>query len=300
MTTYTTAEPAKVQVTFNKNNVERSTRKSVERSVAAMVARSVEASARSRLADTELEKLSGSINAPFQKLLESNSAAREAAHALQSRELIAPGEIEKLNPKSPFVGGGTMSAIAPFDFSWNWHDGAAPFNQQINPPAGYVGIDARSGSVTGGASGSVNAHAGYGVILARVSEVMHAQAWATLSFLRFFYAMRAVGIGSNATTEGGVELTVLENGRLIASVATQIWRRRISANESGSDTQQFGRMDLPPPNTPLRFTMSPGREYAFNIGLWAFTDRSTGVGGAAVQGLVEGNTSLMQASWGSG
>ena len=26
MTTYTTAEPAKVQVTFNKNNIERSTR----------------------------------------------------------------------------------------------------------------------------------------------------------------------------------------------------------------------------------------------------------------------------------
>jgi hypothetical protein len=302
MTTYspTIADLSKIHIAFHKQDLEARTRESVERSIATLVKRSVEAHARSQSVEAELTKLSDSINAPLLKLLESDPAAKEAVHVLQNQQLLAPADIHALHPESPFVGGGAMSAIPPFDFSWSWQGGAAPFNQQINPPAGYVGIDARSGSVAGGASGVVNAHAGYGVILPRVSEVMHAQASGVLAPLRFFYTIRAVGIGSNATTEGGAEVTLLENGQLIASASSRVWRRRISANESGSDSQRFDRMDVPPPNAPLRFTMVPGREYAFNIGFWAFTDRSPGFGAAGVQGLVEGNATLMQAGWGSG
>jgi hypothetical protein len=29
----------------------------------------------------------------------------------------------------------------------------------------------------------------------------------------------------------------------------------------------------------LAFTMRPGREYTFNVGIWVFTDRTPGVGG---------------------
>jgi hypothetical protein len=39
--------------------------------------------------------------------------------------------------------------------------------------------------------------------------------------------------------------------------------------------------------------MQPGRQYTFNVGIWVFTDRSTGVGGAAVQALFEGNVSSL-------
>ena len=35
----------------------------------------------------------------------------------------------------------------------------------VNRPDGNVGLDARSGSLEGGASGFVNAHAGFGVFL---------------------------------------------------------------------------------------------------------------------------------------
>ena len=87
---------------------------------------------------------------------------------------------------------------------------------------------------------------------------MYAQAWATLSFLRFSYAMRTVGIGSERHDRGRRRAYRARKRQIDRQCRPlRIWRRRISANESGSDTQQFGRMDLPPPNTPLRFDDEP-------------------------------------------
>lgn len=39
----------------------------------------------------------------------------------------------------------------------------------------------------------------------------------------------------------------------------------------------------------LKFTMKPGREYTFNVGIWVSTDYSAGVGAAGVQALMEGD-----------
>jgi hypothetical protein len=44
---------------------------------------------------------------------------------------------------------------------------------------------------------------------------------------------------------------------------------------------------LAPPEE-LSWTMHPGRQYTFNVGILAFTDWSTGVGAAAVQSVIEG------------
>jgi len=94
--------------------------------------------------------------------------------------------------------------------------------------------------------------------------------------------MMAHGAGSNATTEGGIECTALENGRLIMS----------SSNETADDRE--GPIHIGVPKTdPRTFTMQPGRSYTFNIGLWVFSDRTPGVGVAAANAVLEGNIALM-------
>ena len=43
----------------------------------------------------------------------------------------------------------------------------------------------------------------------------------------------------------------------------------------------------------LFFTMQPGREYTFNVGLWVFSDRSTGIGAAGAQSLIQGTVTTI-------
>jgi hypothetical protein len=109
---------------------------------------------------------------------------------------------------------------------------------------------------------------------------------------RFSFRMKTVGVGSNATSEGGLEATALEVGRLIASSSLKLWRRRISGFEEASGGESI-QWQIPPGADWLRFTMHEGREYTFNVGVWVFSDRSTGIGGGAVQSLIHATVSKM-------
>ena len=73
----------------------------------------------------------------------------------------------------------TLAFGPPYNFSWSWHAGGPPFNQMIDPRTGRVGLDARSGSVTGGFAGSVAAHVGL--------TIQHTEQRAEWCFLRTMF-----------------------------------------------------------------------------------------------------------------
>jgi hypothetical protein len=295
-----TVLPPNTDIQFRDEYVEPERRQAVERSVETLVSRYSAALERTRAAEAELAKLSDAVNAPLARMVRDDQGARQALEVLRTKRLIDIEDVGELMPDRPrpslhnapmpksITGVRAITVMyQPFDFSWHWHSGHAPFNL-IAERDGRVGIDARSGAIDGGASGDVAVHVGVGLVLTTPFPVV-AQGWSILEPGRYIYALRAVGIGSNATTEGGVEVTALENGQLIASLNSQWWRRRISANESASD--QRGPASIAVPlglPEELTWTMQPGREYTFNVGIWAFTDRSTGIGAAAVQAVIQG------------
>ena len=249
-----------------------------------------------------MAKLTDALDAPFVRLIEGDSGAVKALNDLRTRQFVASDATEALRQDAPLAATDDTVTIArrgdvdavverrpPYDFSWSWHTGHAPFAQMLIPSPARVGLDARSGALAGGASGFVNAHAGYGVLLT-TPQTVTATGWSVLEPGQWSYVMRSVGLGSNATSEGGVEVTALEDGRLVASAGYRLWRRRIGAGESASDRGGPYVVGIPDETTKvLTFTMHPGREYTFNVGIWVFGDRSTGIGTAAVQSLFQGN-----------
>jgi hypothetical protein len=272
----------------------------VERSVATLAARAEARLARARAAEHELDKLAAALDAPLVALLQNDPSACQASERLRRRQLVEPEPSGDLStgssapPTTLTLSGDpvlrTLATYPPYDFRWAWHDtnGHAPYNTMLVDATARAGLDARSGLLDGGASGFVAAHAGFGVVL-RTDHPATRTGGAVVNQARFSFVMRAVGVGSNATTEGGLELTALEDGRLIASTSDRLWRKKISAGESASGGP--GSTEYRP--SALRFAMQPGRQYTFNVGIWVFTDRSTGVGGAAVQALFEGNVSSL-------
>lgn len=226
-----------------------------------------------------MAKLTDALDAPFVRLIEGDSGAVKALNDLRTRRFVASDATEALRQDAPLAATDDTVTIArrgdvdavverrpPYDFSWSWHTGHAPFAQMLIPSPARVGLDARSGALAGGASGFVNAHAGYGVLLT-TPQTVTATGWSVLEPGQWSYVMRSVGLGSNATSEGGVEVTALEDGRLVASAGYRLWRRRIGAGESASDRGGPYVVGIPDETTKvLTFTMHPGREYTLQCG----------------------------------
>lgn len=291
----TTALPENVQIYFRDEETRSAMQGIAERSVATLVARSRARLDQARAAEAELAKIGEAIHAPVTRLLLDNPQASNALDQLRSRKLIEIDTDEPLaqdkSQLSPYVdvpvpryGGDTLVFRPPFHYAWTWHDhsGFPPFEVVQNRDLGFVRLDARSGLVEGGASGFVNVHAGFGVGLS-VDRPARAGAWAFLEDVLAIYKMKTTpGIGSNATTEGGVEVTALRNGTdLVASFGNRLFRRRISQSESTDERVGPSNWPVPYPSpSELSWQMPPGQTFTFNVGAWVFTDRSAGVGGA--------------------
>ena len=202
--------------------------------------------------------------------------------ALQTRDAVAQGPVV-FSPRS-------ADFVPPYDFSWAWHDtnGFAPHNLIVNRQTGGVGVDARSGQLPGGAAGFVNAHTGFGVFLhSNTTKTVFPHA--VLNPGRLSFAARAIGIGSNATSEGGFELTVFEDGQFLTAAARKLWRSRVSGSFGDPDESSSGSQGPQLFAGPeFQFTIRAGHNYTFNAGIWAYSDRSTGVGAGAVQSIMEG------------
>ncbi|MEJ2889307.1 hypothetical protein [Actinomycetospora aeridis] len=180
-----------------------------------------------------------------------------------------------------------ISANPPFDYDWKWHAGGAPRTLTTTRSSGYAGADCRSGSGAGGGDGPSIGHAGFGIV--RTAPFRFFMSAGAVISARWHYSVAANGIGSSATAEGGYTLYVFEDGRVVASTSVKLFRKRVSFQER--DTVSTGYQTIT--TSRVAFTMLPGRLYGFNLGIWASAERSSGVGAAAAQGLVEGNVSTM-------
>lgn len=170
------AEPdtssAEFQISFrDEDDITQADRQNAERSVAALVARAKEAAARDRAAEAGLAKLTGSLDAPFEKLIEQDPHAVEALEELRAYELLRPDTTDALRQDrppttydvSPLEESGF---VPPYDFDWSFHTDHPPFGQSLDRSTGTIGLDTRSGAIEGGASGRVMAQAGFGVWMA--------------------------------------------------------------------------------------------------------------------------------------
>jgi hypothetical protein len=238
-------------------------------------------------------------------LIHNDPESARALEELRKRPLFEPEHISKLTRNEVRVLrsdhlvstrdwtedlGVTMvlEAGPPFPFTGYWWEGNPPF-EGFSHHDGHIVIDARSGLIDGGASGFVSYHAKVGVPFTAPGTVMTVYAWSLMEPAGYRYQMASIGIGSNATTEFGLEMTVNDDAGEVVAGGPWTWcRMRISGTESASG--QFGPVDfgLPADLPYLSWTSQPGREYTVNVGMWAFTDRSTGIGVAAVQSAIQG------------
>src|SRR5262249_27628233 len=101
----------------------------------------------------------------------------------------------------------------PFHYAWSWHDqfGVPPSKPFLIRDLGFARLDARSGSVEGGASRFVAAHGGFGVTVT-TDRPASVGAWAICEQVLNIFQMKTFGFGANATTEAGLEITALKDG----------------------------------------------------------------------------------------
>jgi hypothetical protein len=277
-------------------------RRIAELSVAAMFERSNAAVAQSRAVAANIAELTESIDRPLRKLIQDDHAASDALEKLRGLQLLHGDDIEDLEqgtsgqltdgPASPEQGVDTFASLnfaPPYHFQWSFHNGHAPHKQNLVLSTGAVSLDARSGHVDGGASGDVKAHCGFGVVLPRTDVESRRFPHAVINPGRFARTLKTVGVGSNATTEGGFDLAVFEDGRFLVLADRKLWRKRIGAGEEDAFTSPTAAITGP----ELAFTMRPGHEYSFNAGIWVYTDRTNGIGAAAAVSQLVGTISRM-------
>ena len=176
-----------------------------------------------------------------------------------------------------------MRRVPPFDFAWWWHDaaGSGPFDQFITQPGGAIRLEARSGLIEGGAPGFVNAHAGLGVFF-RPDRPLTLVGRAA-GVIQWGYTMRSLGFGSSATSEGGVNITLLEDAHVppIRDASQRLWRKRVSGVNDAAQEQPSTTVYNP--GGSFSFSVTPPHVYTYSVGVRVFSDRTTGIGGAAVQ-----------------
>jgi hypothetical protein len=269
-------------------------RELAEQSIATMVERTraeVDA-ARARLAEQDM--LLGAIKAPVAKLMQADPGAAEALERLSMRRL----EVEdSLSPEDLAGEARDLEPVAvelrspPYDFAWRFHlsGGAPPFNQ-IGDQQGRLGLDARSGGlIAGGADSFVKAHIGVGCLV-RTDRPIVVELFAT-RMTRHSFIVGAPAIGSSATSEGGLDTTLFRGSTFLMGGSLPLWRRRVSGpSEEARDRTNFTRGVYP---EGMGGRIDPG-DHVFNVGIWAFADHTSGLGGAGTQSLIQSNVLEMR------
>lgn len=294
------------QITF-REGLTQADRELAEQSVATLVSQAMAKAEKAHAAAADRARVTAALNAPFQKLFEQDADAVKAIDNLRNGHLIEEGAVNfSEEPVQGEDGNVSMSfqrdivspvlttianrsinvRVPPYDFSWSWFvPPHAPASMLLDNATGRVGLSCLSGSTPGGASGRVEAHAGFGLILS--TDHHHVTAIGrSYRTMHFGYAANAIGIGSNATAEGGMEFTALEDGRFLLGKSSRLWHRRVSSDDD-NESYQEGPHPIYEPNE-LYFSMGPGHGYTFNVGIWVVADRTPGFGIAGAHSLEDG------------
>ena len=158
----------------------------------------------------------------------------------------------------------------PYHFAWEWHNGNAPAVSMADRVEGTI----RVGTGAAFDAERSDAHAGFGVFV--TTDVPRAVIGRSFRRSDHEYMVSAGGFGGDATAEGGLEMTALEDGRLLDAVADKRFRRRVSDGESESVSFQGGLTTGNP--LELTWTMQPNKGYTFNVGGWVFCEQHFGGG----------------------
>jgi hypothetical protein len=269
-------------------------REIARRSVEGMLAHFMEETQRRRSYDDATAKLTEAVNAPLAKLVYDDPGASAALKELSSRELLGGDLMDLDEDLARHEGGVSIASFSvgpPFDFAWSFHEsgGSPPFRTFVRRKDGQVLLDARSGAVSGGADGWVRAHCGFGIFLPQGSGQKFPHM--VLNPGKWNWAVGTQGVGGNATSEGGLDLAVFDSGQFVTLASAKLWRKRVSGGEDAQGSQPNHMIAGP----ELQFTAQAGHTYTVNAGIWAFTDKSSGIGAAAAASQLQGFVTKMWA-----
>jgi hypothetical protein len=275
-----------IEITFA-NHVSMADRHLAEQSVYAMVEQTRAKSLEMLKQRAELRALSEAVFAPIEALLMADpkaAAALETSRSLRVKwddtappdsgaNLVSPGLFPQPPTNVIYIPGDP-----PYDYAWKWHDtnGGAPvlLSSDID---GALAVQAASGSVEGvrGADSFVSAHAGVGMLL-HIDRTLPLFLSVTHD-TSYRWRVRAQGISSSATTDGGFEANYMKDGQVYAAVGVPQWHQRVSGVE---DRTGFGPETRNVSPNGMGSQISAG-VYGIHFGIWAVTDYSNGIGQAA-------------------
>jgi len=255
-------------------------RAAAERSVAALASRAEKSFELRRQQAQEEAALRARINAPLARIIEADDDAAKAAADLKSMQerwavkksydVVWP-QLRPADVQARLAGDGVADEVyvLPFHYSWQWHHDSAPDVSTVDRSTGNIQV----GSMVIGGQDRTGIHAGFGVGLSTTVERMVSVR--SLRRTHHRYLVSAGVVGGVALTEGGTEMTVFEDGRLLPPVSDKRWRKRVSNGESESDDSGGFATGEP---YEITFKIVPGRSYTFNVGAWTFIEKEDGFG----------------------
>ena len=185
-----------------------------------------------------------------------------------------------LRPPPPRVSPFTLAipAVPPFSYAWSSiAHGSGPPAQNYSDVQGNLIANVKSGSIEGGANTFVNAHCGVGVVFS-LGHTASVGLSGTLDF-QYKYLLACHGLSASATVDGGLEASLSQGPTVISYLSLPIFHKRLSGFEHETVAVPFATHNFP---QGMAAQVPPGN-YAFNLGIWAVSNYSGGIGGAAAQ-----------------
>jgi len=278
--TYQTLAPAHINYD---DSLSAEQRADIERSVATLVERSATLTARRHALTAEQDDVLVAANGPLLALARENrevsaaiDTAREKWQAVkENAELSGAAPEVRTHDVADWLRFGSVADTIfqpPYHFDWSWldSDGGHHLSWTSQKSIGAAAIDAAVGY--SGDATRLRAHAGVGVSLTTDRDVV--VMGRSLRWTHHKYWVGGAIYGGNATSEGGVELTVLEDGNLLTAAADKVWRKRCSNGEVAQWDDEGFAVGAP---IEVVWTMRPGRHYTFNVGAWVYVERHDGM-----------------------
>lgn len=290
----------KLELTFS-SRLTSEQRDVAEASVRGMIEKASAETAAVQALRAQRQELRRALAAPIDALILADAKAAAALKAL-SKDVSDAGGFEPLRPADfpdhqgsrlppPRLSTFTLAipAVPPFDYAWSYIvQGSGQPAQNLSDVQGNLIVNVKSGGIAGGADRFVNAHCGVGTVfnLDRTASVFLDGA---LDY-RYKYLLDCHGLSAAASADGGLDAALMRGPTVLSLLNTPFYHKRISGWEDET-------VDLPfaPQNFPrgMGSQVGPGT-YSFNIGIWAVSDYSGGIGGAAAQSACQATVREMR------
>ncbi len=261
-----------------------------EASVRAMIEKAGADAASGQASRARRQERRLALTAPIENLIRADPKAAASLKALSEDASEAGGfdllrltdvpDIQGLQLPPPQLSVFTLAipATPPFDYAWSYavEGGGRPVQNQSDVQGNLI-VNAKSGGIVGGADRFVNAHCGVGVVFS-IDRTATIRLDASLDY-RYKYFLDCHGLSANASADGGMDAALFSGPSMQMLGSVPLYHKRISGWEDET-------VDLPyaAHNFPRGMASQEGAgTYAFNLGIWAVSDYSGGIGGAAAQ-----------------